>query len=226
LSIVSRRPAKVHADAGLVPVQLRFKTGAYRRRLRYPRSVARGKAFVLPAASARGLWVCPPWHLRAKEPGGILTAPWYCRQGHRTFSLLPDYLAARFPGTLSEIERLVATVEQARSLETATDARRSDPVSLTSAVRWVRRRVGPVRRLLTVLVGLLPQFFLGCAPTIGALRRRVSCAQVLMSCSELAQVHLQALSRPLRFEHPSYTGGERNPRPQQHMGPDPLPRPA
>lgn len=53
-------------DTGAASVQ----DGAYRRRLRYPRSLARGKAFVLPTASARGLWVCPPRHLRAQAPGG------------------------------------------------------------------------------------------------------------------------------------------------------------
>jgi len=53
-------------------------------------------------------------------------------------------------------------------------------------VRWVRRRVDPVRALLTVLVGLLPQLLLGCAPTIAALRGRLACEQVLMVLRELA----------------------------------------
>src|SRR5487761_2748711 len=73
LSITERgRPAKVRGqrgpDAGAASVQ----DGAYRRRLRYPRSLARGKAFALPDASARGLWIWPPWHLRAQEPGGYV----------------------------------------------------------------------------------------------------------------------------------------------------------
>ena len=185
------------ADAGLIPVQLRFKTGLT------------GADYVTREAWREARLSCCPLHPRGgcgfarhgtygrKSPAGTLIARWYCRQGHRTFSLLPDHLAARFPGTLSEIEQVVATVEQARSLEAAADALRSDPIMLASAVRWVRRRVGPVRRLLTVLVGLFPQYLLGCAPTIGALRERLSCEHVLMSMRELAQVHLQALARPL-----------------------------
>lgn len=156
-----------------------------------------------------------------KSPPGTLIARWYCPQGNCTFSLLPDHLAARFPGTLSEIEQVVATVEQAPSLEAAADQLRSDAVTLPSAVRWVRRRVGPVRALLTILVALLPDLLLGCAPSIVAFRTRLSCAQVLMQLREPAQVHLHALGRPLGFHHPLYAGGERNLRFQQHMGPDP-----
>lgn len=213
------------ADAGLVPVQLRFDTGLT------------GADYVTREAWREARLSCCPLHPRGgcglarhgtcerKRPAGTLIARWYCPQGHCTFSLLPDHLAARFPGTLSEIEQVVATVEQANALEAAADALRSDPVTLTSAVRWVRRRVAPVQGLLTVMVGLLPQLLLGCAPTMGALRERLSCQQVLMLSRELAQVHLQALARPLGFQHPPYAGGERNLRFQQRMGPDPPPPP-
>jgi len=207
-----------------MPVQLRFKTGltgadyvtreAWReaRLLHCPLHPRGGCGFARHGTYAR------------KSPTGTLIARWYCPQGHRTFSLLPDHLAARFPGTLPEIEQVVATVEQASSLEKAADALRADPVTLTSAVRWVRRRVRLVRELLTVLVGVLPQQLLGCAPTLGALRARLSCPQVLMSLRERAQVHLHALARPLGFAHPPYVGGERIGGFQQRMGPDPPPR--
>ena len=161
-----------------------------------------------------------------KSPSGTLIARWYCPQGHRTFSLLPDHLAARFPGTLSEIEQVVVTVEQASSLETAADTLRSDPVTLPSAIRWVRRRVRLVRPLLTIVVGLLPQLLLGCVPTIAALRVRLACPQVLLALRERANAHLQALAPPLGLRHPSYAGGEHQSRLQQHMGPDPPPQPA
>jgi hypothetical protein len=54
--------------------------------------------------------------------------------------LLPDHLAARFPGTLSQIEQVVAAVEQAPSVEAAADRLRGDDITLASALRWVRRR--------------------------------------------------------------------------------------
>jgi len=103
-----------------------------------------------------------------------LIARWYCPEGHCTFSLLPDHLAARFPGTLVELEQVVETVESARSLEAAAEVLRPDPITLPSALRWMRRRVAPVRALLVVLIGMFPQLLLGCTPNLGALRERLT----------------------------------------------------
>ena len=150
-------------------------------------------------------------------------ARWYCPTGHCTFSLLPDHLAARFPGTLSEIEQVVAVVEQAKSLEQAANRLRTDPITLPSALRWVRRRVAPVRRLLTTVVGPLPQWLQGCAPQITALRVRLMCAEALMGLRELAHLHLHDLARPLGFLPSPLLAGERNADFQHHMGPDPPP---
>ena len=155
------------------------------------------------------------------SPPGTRIARWYCPQAHRTFSLLPDHLAARFPGTLCEIEEVVAAVEQARSVEAAADRLRSDDITLPSAVRWVRRRVSAVRKLLTIVIGLFPQLLLGCAPRLTALRERLACDEVLVVLREVGELHLQALAPPLGFKHPRYRGGEREHRFQQHMGPDP-----
>jgi hypothetical protein len=213
----------VDADAGLMPVQLRFETGptgadyvtgkawCVARLLRCPLHPRGGCGFARHGAYER------------KSPPGTLIARWYCPQGHRTFSLLPDHLAARFPGTLSEIEQVVATVERAKSVEAAADALRRDAVTLPSAIRWVRRRLRLVRALLTIVVGLLPQWLLGCSPTIGALRTRLACPQVLVALRERANAHLQALGRPLGFRHPPYPAGEHPSDLQQHMGPDPPP---
>jgi hypothetical protein len=56
------------------------------------------------------------------SPPGTHIARWYCPQGHRTFSLLPDHLAARFPGTLAEIERVVSTVQAVPSLSACVES--------------------------------------------------------------------------------------------------------
>ena len=48
-----------------------------------------------------------------KTPRGTQIARWYCPESHMTFSLLPDCLAARLPGTLDEVEQVVAHAEQA-----------------------------------------------------------------------------------------------------------------
>jgi transposase-like protein len=78
-------------------------------------------------------------------PQGLRIARWYCPEGHRTFSLLPDFLAARLPGLLSSIEAAVDTAKSARSLESAADVLRGFEVTLPSAVRWLRRRVRAVK---------------------------------------------------------------------------------
>jgi len=203
-----------------MPVQLRYETGLTGADYVTREGWREARLTRCPLHSRGGCGFARHGTYPRQWPPGTLIARWYCPQGHRTFSLLPDHLAARFPGTLAEIEEVVATVERARSVEAAADALRRDPITLPSAVRWVRRRVAPVRALLTIVVGLLPQRLLGCAPTIGALRTRLACTPVLMALRELAQVHLQALPRPLGLRPPSYAGAERNYRFQHGMGPD------
>ena len=156
-----------------------------------------------------------------KTPPGTEIARWYCRTAGCTFSLLPDHLAARLPGTLSEIEQVVVTVEQAGSVEAAAKGLRSVYISQPSVVRWIRRRVDPVRKLLPMVVELLPQVLRGCAPTLSALRVRLACDQVLVSLRALTGVHLQALVPPLGFEPSPYARDERKSRFQQYKGHDP-----
>src|SRR6267154_5128997 len=52
-------------------------------------------------------------------PRGLRIARWYCPEGHRTFSLLPDFLAARLPGLLGSVDAVVASVPRMRSIEAA-----------------------------------------------------------------------------------------------------------
>jgi len=122
---------------------------------------------------------------------------------------------------LSEIEQVVASVEQACSLEAAADRLRSDAITLPSAVRWVRRRVAAVRTVLTIVVGLFPQCLEGCAPKITDVRARLACEEVLVFLRELAQIHLRALAAPLGFLPPPVLPGKRKLGFQHDMGPDP-----
>jgi hypothetical protein len=86
-----------------------------------------------------------------RTPVGMRIARYYCPTAHETFSLLPDCLASHFPGALDPIEQVVATVEAARSVEAAADVLRPD-ITLPSAVRWVRRRLTPVRCALVAVI--------------------------------------------------------------------------
>ena len=208
-----------------MPVQLRFNTGLT------------DEQYV-----TRELWrlaslQCCPLHPRGgcgftrhgtyerKRPARTYIARWYCPQGHCTFSLLPDHLAARFPGTLPEIEQVVAAAEGASSLQACADALRTDPVSLPSALRWLRRRLDRVRPLLLLAVAMMPQYLQGCAPTIAGLRERLGVVltldSVLMRLRDLLAPHLPALAFPLGFRHRAGKGGGAPAGFQQHKGPDP-----
>ena len=89
-----------------------------------------------------------------KTPQGVRVARWYCPQSHTTFSLLPDCLAARLPGTLEVLEAVVVAAEGARSLEAAANEVRPDAIELPGAMRWVRRRVRLVHNALARVIGL------------------------------------------------------------------------
>ncbi|OFW16665.1 MAG: hypothetical protein A3F70_04630 [Acidobacteria bacterium RIFCSPLOWO2_12_FULL_67_14] len=123
-----------------------------------------------------------------RTPVGMRIARCYCPTAHQTFSLLPDCLASHFPGALDPIEHVVATVEAARSVEAAADVLRPD-ITLPSAVRWVRRRLRPIRLALLTVVTLLPDRFTGDA------RLAVVRAALATPCA------LVALPTPLGF-HP------------------------
>ncbi len=83
-----------------------------------------------------------------KTTRGARIARWYCPESRTTFSLLPDCLAARLPGTLDALEEAAAAAERAPSLAAAADAIRRDAVELAGALRWVDRRVRLVRNAL------------------------------------------------------------------------------
>ena len=160
-----------------------------------------------------------------KTPPGTRIACWYCPDAHRTWSLLPDCLAARLPGTLRDVEEVVACVEQAKSLARQAQELRK-VIMPPGAVRWVYRRVTPVRQLLPRVIELLPQLLRECVPTIASVRERLGCDCVLLKLRALAAEHLQEFPPPLGFKPPPYAREGRKSRFQQRTGLDPPPQPA
>jgi hypothetical protein len=145
-------------------------------------------------------------------------ARYYCPTARETFSLLPDCLASQFPGELTAVEAVVATVEAARSVEAAADVLRPD-ITLPSAVRWVRRRLTPVRRALLAVVTLVPDLFTGDA-RLAAVRLALATPCALVALRTHAAPHLAALPTPLGF-HPRTAGRDRPSRVDPHgMGAD------
>lgn len=89
-------------------------------------------------------------------PRGLRIARWYCPEGRRTFSLLPDFLAVRLPDLLDSIDETMAVARSAKSLEAAADLLRGPDIGLPGAVRWLRRRVQSVQAALRVVTRLIP----------------------------------------------------------------------
>ena len=206
---------------GPVPVQLRFHSGHTSEvyvNLQLWRSASLPRC---PIHSKGGCGFARHGTYSRVNPPGTRIARWYCSQGHRTFSLLPDHLAARFPGTLTDIETVVAAVERAPSVEAAANALRTDDVTLATALRWIRRRVRLVHTVLTVVVSLFPDVCLGCSSTVQSLRSRLGCEPVLIALRGITSIHLHGLPRPLGFRSPDSAGGGRKSSPQQRKGPDP-----
>ncbi len=207
--------------AGRVPVQLRFPSGYTSDEYVTLQLWRRASLSHCPLHPKGGCGFARHGTYARVQPPGTRIARWYCPQGHCTFSLLPDHLAARFPGTLADIEAVVAVVETSPSQEAAANLLRRDDVSLTSAVRWVRRRLHHVRLVLITVVSLLPHLFCGTAPTLVAFGRLFATASVLLSLRGVAAAHLAALPRPLGFRPPDAAGGGRNKAVQHDTGPDP-----
>lgn len=138
------------------------------------------------------------------EPPGVRVPRWYCPDGQTSFSLLPDCLAAKLPGSLAELEQVVTELEQAPSVETAADQLRPD-IELPGRLRWVRRRASLVHAALVALIGLLPELLSGCEPTLGSVGAGLDSelGSVLPAVRAVAeaqlQAQLQALPPPLGF---------------------------
>jgi transposase-like protein len=149
---------------------------------------------------------------------GVRVARWYCPKSRRTFSLLPDFLAARFPGRLTTIEDAVIFAGSARSVEAAADFLRGLDISLPSAVRWLRRRIGAVRASIEAAAVIAPQEVSSLMAEATA--RRDSGSILLRLRAEFAAEALARIPAPLGFRCNRHRNGHLPDR-QHDVGPDP-----
>lgn len=154
------------------------------------------------------------------SPPGCLIARLWCPTAHTSISLLPDFLCSRLPGTLAEVEAVVAAAEAAPAQEAASEAQRPN-IELPGALRWLRRRRQLVHAGLAAAVGLLPGLLAGCRPTVSSARSALGTESALVCLRARVAPHLGALPPPLGFGPRPL---RRRPSPtalQQEVGPDP-----
>lgn len=208
------------AMAGL---QLRYETGLTGEEYVSARAWRAARLERCPNHPGGGCSLSRHGSYERKTPAGARVARWYCPESHTTFSLLPDCLAARLPGTLNDLEAVVVAAEDARSLESAANALRADAVELPGALRWVRRRVRLVHNVLVRVIGLIPDRLAGCAAMMGAVRARLASDRALMELRGLVAGQLRTLPAPLGFQPHGLGAGGRKPVFQHPVGPDPPP---
>ncbi len=155
-------------------------------------------------------------------PPGTHIPRWYCPEGRCTFSLLADCFASHLSGSLHEIEEVVVQVEQANTLQAATDRLRLD-IELPGAIRWTRRRAKYVHASLTTIRGLFPERFAGCQGTVASFRKQLDRNDILPVLREIAAMHLASLAAPLGFRPLPIHHGEHKMGCQHQTGADPPP---
>ncbi len=207
--------------AGPRPVQLRYETGLTGEG--YVRAEAWRDARLkrCPNHPHGGCSLARHGTYARKSPRGTKIARWYCPESHTTFSLLPECLAARFPGELDEVEAVVAHAEQAPSLAAAANELRRDAVELPGAMRWVGRRVRLVHHVLSIVIGLVPEYLVRCIAEVGAVRTRLQTDTALRALRTLTDAQLRVLPAPLGFQPHRLNTTNRLRAPQHKMGPDP-----
>lgn len=143
---------------------------------------------------------------------------WYCPQGHRSFSLLPDCLSARLGGSLDEVEHAVVAAES-EGAEKAAQALRQE-VELPGALRWLHRRRRGVRAALLALVTMLPGR-LGTLAELREVRAVLGTERALVALRGIGALHLHALAPPLGLRPSSVRGVDPERAVQHETGPDP-----
>lgn len=132
-----------------------------------------------------------------QTPAGTKIARWYCPEGHSTFSLLPDCLSSRLPGSLIDVETAINEVENAPSQEAAVFELRID-VGLTGVLRWIRRRLFLIHTTLRLLTKLVPAFK-DCRPGVSSFKAALGVEYVLPALRMSAGPYLYVLPPPVGF---------------------------
>lgn len=200
-----RSPRRRH-PRGLHSVQLRFRTGLTSEDYVKQKAWLSASLERCPLHPAGGCSFARHTAYSRVEPPGAYIARWYCPEGQKTFSLLPDCLASRLSSTLAEVEVVAAEVETSGDPLERVAARLRPDVGQQGAVRWVRRRVLAAAVALLAVKGLRPDVLAGAQPTIESVRAALGATHALPALRELAGTQVSSI--------PAYVG--LGPRPRRH----------
>lgn len=193
------RPATIGPGADRnAGVQLRYKTGLTSEQYVSQQAWQHASLDRCPWHPAGGCGFKSHGTYTRIYPPGMKIARGYCPDEHATVSMLPDFLAAKLPGTLRDVEQVIAEVEEAATVEAAADQLRPD-VEMPGRLRWVGRRRRLVYAGLLALRTLMPDVFADCAATVGAFRDALGVAPVLPVLRAIGAEHLHVLPPPLGF---------------------------
>lgn len=143
-------------------------------------------------------------------------------------SLLPDFAAARYGGTLGAIEQAVDEYEEQRlrgaTAQQAAQEVRPD-IEAQGALRWVRRRTRWFHAALMLVMGCAPEVLAQVELSVRNMRQILGTRQVLLRVREIAHQQLQHAPAPVGLAAVEHVRSDALQRVQHNVGPDP-PTPA
>ena len=107
------------------------------------------------------------------------------------------------PGTLAQMEGVAAELERdGTDLQEVRKVHGNRYIDDSSVWRWARRRQRHVQAFLTLVIGLFPQRFKGCQPTLESVRGRLRGDCFLVSARTLCGEYMQSLPMPVGLKPP------------------------
>ena len=142
-----------------------------------------------PLHSKGGMRLRQTWYLYPRQtPQGTRIARWYCPDGHSTFSLLPDCLSSRLPGSLIDVETAINKAENAPSQEAAVHTIFGSISVLPAFCAGSDAELFLVRTTLTLLTRVPSCSFLKIAsPAFQRLRSALGVEYVLPALADVMQ---------------------------------------
>ena len=125
-----------------------------------------------------------------KTPVVMPVARFCCSECRTTFSLLPDFAAARRPGSLQEIKDGMAVLAGSRGPWAAARQLFPERDEMSNAIRGMRRAFAAVSAFLAIVATMRPDLFRGCPAELLAMRAALGTGTLLADLRREMTAHL------------------------------------